>query len=211
MSFQVNRCPCPDPILCQPKERPHEGERLRDGLDGYIWYYVYRAKVFTLHERPAIQLDARVFSDPEGRDLRSHTGRHHEIINRMVAHEIVRTWIRYAHRTFAKALVNRTDGRMLSAVMFCRSGKHRGFAAAVILEHVLSQVEGWKFLLTIHMSIDVDREGCRCKNCRPSREICESIQSSIALAVTALDQRDACGVCSGTSSRLHDVRAVSGS
>ena len=86
---------------------------------------------------------------------------------------------------------------MLSAVVFCRSGRHRGVAAAAILEHVISHVDGWEFLPTIHMSIDVDREGCRCKNCRLDREICESIRSSIALAVAALDLRDGCGAGSG--------------
>ena len=145
---------------------------------------------------PAIHLDARVFSDPL-KDLRGHTGRHYEMIERMVTHENFRTWIRDAHRTFTKVFFNWRGGPMLSAVVFCRSGRHRGVAAAVILEHVLSQVERWKFLPTIHMSIDVDREGCRCKNCRPDREICESIRSATARAVAALDLRDGSGAGSG--------------
>ena len=34
--------------------------------------------------------------------------------------------------------------------------------------------------------VDIDREGCLCEDCKPDREICESIENSIALAVSAL-------------------------
>ena len=189
-------------------KKSFEGERLRNGLERYIWYYAKRAQVFTLDERPAIHLDARVFSDPGKRDLGRHTGRHHEIIARMVAHEKFRSWMRNAHRTFAKVFINWDGGPILPAVVFCRSGKHRGVAASEILKGVLSRVEGWKFAPTIHMSIDIEREGCRCDNCRPDRQICESIEKSIALAVSALDLRDSRRSILGAVSIL--ARAASG-
>ena len=155
-----------------------------------------------------IYLDARVFSDPDGD--RNHTGRHHSIIARMVAHKAWVGWLRAAHRKLKEVIRNWTGGPTIPVVVFCRSGRHRSVAASEFLKGAFWHVEGWEFPPSIHISIDMEDAGCRCKNCSPSREICESIQSSIALAVTAHDQRDACGVCSGTSSRLHDVRAVSG-
>ena len=56
-----------------------EGEVLQKYLDEYIWYYAYRTQAFQLEERPAIHLDARVFSDPGKGDLGRHSGRHHEL------------------------------------------------------------------------------------------------------------------------------------
>ena len=127
-----------------------------------------------------------MFSDPDKGHLRRHTGRHHEIIARMVAHKMFGSWVRNAHRTLAKVFINWGGGPILPAVVYCRSGRHRSVAASEILKEVLSLVEGWKFAPTIHVSIDIEGEGCRCKSCKPDRQICESIQSSIASAVSAL-------------------------
>ena len=160
------------------------------GLDECIRYYAEDAEEFKLEQNPAIHLDARVSSDPDGTHLRRHTGRHYEIIEIMVAYQAFGSCMQNAHRTFTHIFTGWSGITLLQAVVFCRSGRHRGVAAAVILEHVLSRVERWKFLPTTHMSIDVDREGCRCKSCRPDREICESIRSSIPRAVAALDLRD---------------------
>ena len=104
---------------------------------------MYRAQVFTLDERPAIHLDARVFSDPDKGDLGRHAGRHREIIARIVAHEEFGRWMRNAHRTFAKVFRNWSGGPIILAVVFYRSGRHRGVAASEILKGVLSHVEAW--------------------------------------------------------------------
>ena len=98
----------------------------------------------------------------------------------------ITSWVRNAHRTLAKVFKNWGGGPILSAVVYCRSGKHRSVAASEILKEVLSQVEGWEFAPTIHVSIDIDEEGCRCKCCRPDRQICENIRDSIASAVAVL-------------------------
>ena len=82
--------------------------------------------------------------------------------------------------------MNWGGGPILPAVVYCRSGRHRSVAASEILKEVLSLVEGWKFAPTIHMSIDIDDEGCRCECCEPDRPICESIKFSIASAVSVL-------------------------
>ena len=59
-----------------------------------------------------------------------------------------------------------------------------------------------------NITIDIDCEGCSCKDCKLGRERCESIEKSIALAVSALDLRDTCDAGSGAVSIL--ARAVSG-
>ena len=149
-----------------------------------------------------------MFSDPDGD--RDHTGRHQGIIARTVAHTAWAGWLRAAHRKLKEVIRNWAGGPIIPVVVFCRSGRHRSVAASELLKGAFQHADGWEFWQSVHISIDMEHAGCFCKDCRPSREICKSIQSSIALAVTALEQRDACGVCSGTSSRLHDVRAVSG-
>ena len=186
---------------------------MRNRLKAYVWVYTKHAVCTNMlpeeyDEKRDIYLDARVFSDPDGD--RDHTGRHHCIIARMVAHTAWAGWLRAAHRKLKEVFRNWIGGPIIPVVVFCPSGRHRSVAASELLISVFCHVEGWEFLQSIHISIDMEDAGCCCKNCRPFREICESIQSSIALAVTALDQRDACGVCSGTSSRLHGVHAVSG-
>ena len=155
-----------------------------------------------------IYLDARVFKDPEREDVRRHTGRHYEIIARMVGHQNFRSWMRNAHRTLKRVFMNWTGGPIVPVVVFCRSGRHRAVAASELLKGALLRVEGWRFAPTKHITIDIDREGCLCEDCKPDREICESIEKSIALAVSALDLRDTCDAGSGAVSIL--ARAVSG-
>ena len=135
---------------------------------------------------PAIHLDARVFSDPDKEELGRHTGRHHEIIERMVGHENFGNWMRNARRTLAKIFNNWRGGPILPVIVYCRSGRHRSVAASDIMKGVLSPVEGWEFAPTIHVSIDIEGKGCRCKSCKPDRQKCKIIQASIASAVSAL-------------------------
>ena len=187
------------------------GERLVNGLDEYIRYYAQIAKMFKLARKPAIHLDARVFSDPAKDDLKRHTGRHREIIARMVAHPEFAWWIHNAHRTFIQASTNWSSGTILPAVVFCRSGRHRAVAASEILRGVLAWVEGWEFAPTIHMTIDVERAGCTCAKCHRDRLICDSIQSSLASAVAVLEIRDGCAGGSGSQSLPSSLkRAASG-
>jgi len=157
-------------------------------------------------EKRDICLDARVFSDPDG--ARDHTGRHRDIIARMVDHQNFRSWMRNAHRTLKRVFRNWTGGPIVPVVVFCRSGRHRSVAASELLEGALLRVEGWRFAPTKHITIDIDREGCLCEDCKPDREICESIEKSIALAVSALDLRHTCDAGSGAVSIL--ARAASG-
>ena len=165
-------------ITCGVGEEYANLERYhRDQFHNKLNEFIMNQRCFRLDDCPAIHLDARVFSDPE------RHGR--EIINRMVAHENFRPWIRYAYRTFAKALVNRSDGSMLSAVVFCRSGRHRGGTAAVILEHLFLHV-GWKCRPTVHITIDKNRHCCSCNECRRDHKICESSRAALERAVSEL-------------------------
>ena len=188
-----------------------EGEKLIRGVDEYIRYYARDAKKFNLATKPAIHLDARIFSDPAKDDLKGHTGRHPEIIARMVAHPAFRWWIHNAHRTFIETATNWSDNTMLPAVVFCRSGRHRAVAASEILKGVLACVEGWEFAPTIHMTIDVERAGCTCAKCQGGRPICDSILSSLASAAAVLEIGDGCAGGSGSQSLPRSLkRAASG-
>ena len=191
-----------------------EGWQLRNGLKAFVRYYMKDERDSTeippgpYDETRDIYLDARVFKDPEREDVRRHTGRHYEIIARMVGHQNFRSWMRNAHRTLKRVFMNWTGGPIVPVVVFCRSGRHRSVAASELLKGALLRVEGWRFAPTKHITIDIDREGCLCEDCKPDREICESIEKSIALAVSALDLRDTCDAGSGAVSIL--ARAASG-
>ena len=189
-----------------------EGWDLRNGLKAFVRYYMKDERDSTeippgpYDETRDIYLDARVLSDPDG--ARDHTGRHRDIIARMVDHQNFRSWMRNAHRTLKRVFMNWTGGPIVPVVVFCRSGRHRAVAASELLKGALLRVEGWRFAPTKHITIDIDREGCLCEDCKPDREICESIENSIALAVSALDLRDTCDAGSGAVSIL--ARAASG-
>ena len=191
-----------------------EGWQLRNGLKAFVRYYMKDERDSTeippgpYDETRDIYLDARVFKDPEREDVRRHTGRHYEIIARMVGHQNFRSWMRNAHRTLKRVFRNWTGGPIVPVVVFCRSGRHRSVAASELLKGALLRVEGWRFAPTKHITIDIDREGCLCEDCKPDREICESIEKSIALAVSALEFRDTCDAGSGAVSIL--ARAASG-
>ena len=188
-----------------------EGEQLIRGVDEYIRYYARDAKKFSLATKPAIHLDARIFSDPAKDDLKGHTGRHPEIIARIVAHPAFGWWIHNAHRRFIEASTNWSGGTILPAVVFCRSGRHRAVAASEILKGVLACVEGWEFAPTIHMTIDVERAGCTCAKCQGGRPICDSILSSLASAAAVLEIGDGCAGGSGLQSLPRSLkRAASG-
>ena len=66
-------------------------------------------------------------------------------------------------------------------VVFCRSGRHRSVAASELLKGALLRVEGWRFAPTKHITIDIDRGGCLCEDCKLGREICESIENPLHL------------------------------
>ena len=188
-----------DLLLKYDRTTSYEGQRLRNGLKAYVSVYTKDAPYTKMPPEPYdekcdIYLDARVFSDPDGD--RDHTGRHQSIIARMAAHTAWTGWLRAAHCKLKYVLRNWNGGPIIPVVVFCRSGRHRSVAASELLKGAFWHVEGWEFLPSIHISIDMEDAGCRCKNCRPSREICEIIQSSIALAVAALDLRDGCGASS---------------
>ena len=52
-----------------------QGEKLIRGVDEYIRYYARDARMFKLATKPAIHLDARIFSDPANLGLARGPGR----------------------------------------------------------------------------------------------------------------------------------------
>jgi len=197
------------------KEQSREGLGLLHGLKGYVSVYTEEAPYTKMlrHPRDAtkvlseaynktrdIYLDTREFSDRNAD--RQHTGRHLEIIKKIVAHPNWGRWLRDAHRRSKEIFTTWERGPILPIVVFCRSGWHRSIAASELLKGTLSLVEGWQFVPSLHISIDIEDRGCPCKNCRHDREICDNIRSSIALAVEALDLRDGRGANSGTLNSL---------
>ena len=182
------------------KEQSREGLELLHGLKGYVSVYTEEAPYTKMlrHPRDAtkvlseaynktrdIYLDTREFSDRNAD--RQHTGRHFEIIKSIVAHPNWVRWLRDAHHRSKEVFTTWERGPILPIVVFCRSGWHRSVAASELLKGTLSLVEGWQFVPSLHISIDIEDQGCSCKNCRHDREICDNIRSSIALAVEALN------------------------
>ena len=68
-------------------------------------------------------------------------GRHFAIITRLVHHENFAGWPRHFKNLFGIATGDRS-GAPVTVALYCRSGKHRGAATALILQHVL-RAEGW--------------------------------------------------------------------
>ena len=78
-----------------------------------------------------IDLDARVLSDRDAD--RRHTGRHCDVIAKMVEHREWGGWWRDAHRKSNETFGNWERGPILPIVVFCRPGLHRSVAASELL------------------------------------------------------------------------------
>ena len=102
------------------------------------------------HLNVDIVYDARDVHDPDGHRLRDHTGHRHQIISRIISDRRFYRWLFGMHRKFYKArddkLMNnegRGEGPIhITVAVYCRSGKHRSVAAAMVLRHIF-QAEGW--------------------------------------------------------------------
>jgi len=104
----------------------------------------------------AVLVDARCFPDPESHFFLWHTGRHHEIIARLCRHRNFPSWLAGVKRQFSRAVQADAGGRdqvqnPVTVAVYCRSGKHRSVAAAVILAHILRS-QGWACPPLRHLS-----------------------------------------------------------
>ena len=83
----------------------------------------------------AFVLDARIFSDPGASlVLRRHDGAHPEIISRLSNHAEFSAWIQKALAQL-RDWMEKKSGDELRIIVYCRAGKHRSRACALVLQH----------------------------------------------------------------------------
>ena len=138
--------------------------------------------------RADVVVDARHFPDPDSHSLRRHTGHHPEIISRIVRHRNFREWLTAVKAEFvvaaeAREANARADGSIYADVgvaVYCRSGKHRSVAGALVLKCAL-EAEKWLCPEARHLSQKTWYRCCRglCPECteRP-----ESLQETLLRA-----------------------------
>ena len=99
-------------------------------------------------------VDARCFPDPSS--VYNHTlncnGTHPEIVARICNHRKFKLWLSKLKRQFALAIAQGGPDLKFTMAMYCRSGKHRSVAAAVIAKHIL-EYEGWRCSPLNHLSM----------------------------------------------------------
>eukprot|EP00927_Polykrikos_kofoidii_P051760 TRINITY_DN45556_c0_g1_i1.p1 TRINITY_DN45556_c0_g1~~TRINITY_DN45556_c0_g1_i1.p1 ORF type:complete len:558 (-),score=101.37 TRINITY_DN45556_c0_g1_i1:107-1780(-) len=93
-------------------------------------------------------IDARPFDDPEARSLTKHSGMHPDIIARIVQHQRFGKWLHdlKSNVTWALEEANKkvqSKMPLLRVAIYCKAGRHRSVAGAIILRHIL-HAEGWQ-------------------------------------------------------------------
>lgn len=108
-------------------------------------------------------VDARRFPDPDAMVLTRHTGVHHAIIARLVRHRNFPRWLGDVKRRLLALAIGRSSGLRgagagafvdsapLRVAIYCKAGKHRSVAGAMILWYVLEQ-DGWDCVEPTHLS-----------------------------------------------------------
>ena len=89
-----------------------------------------------------LHFDARCFNDPHAGNLKEHDGHHEEIISRMAQHDDFDGWflniVRQVLRVHAEAGAEGLDSVIVA--IYCKSGRHRSVAGALILRFVLKEM-----------------------------------------------------------------------
>mmetsp|Transcript_103205 Transcript_103205/g.199975 ORF Transcript_103205/g.199975 Transcript_103205/m.199975 type:complete len:289 (-) Transcript_103205:985-1851(-) len=135
-----------------------------------------------------VLVDARCFPDPEAMQYCKHTGHHYGIITRICQHRNFGRWLNSVRARIGEAAAvsaARGDagpaGPSLTIGVYCRSGKHRSVAAAIILQHVLCR-DGWDCRDPRHLSAPRWSSCCKgqCSECRnPSQEVQKQLQDTL--------------------------------
>jgi len=140
--------------------------------------------------RAHVIVDARAFPDPDCLSLRGHTGCHHEIIARLVRHQNFRRWLAKLKADFDRSAAaarasaqgagwgNLAD---LGVALYCKSGKHRSVAGAIIMRHILL-AEGWSCPDMRHLSQNFWGRRCCGGLCEECRKPPASLQECLAWA-----------------------------
>jgi len=149
------------------------------------------------HEAHDVDLvvDARRFPDPEAMQFTQHTGHHYKIIARLAAHRNFPKWLAHLKKRFVHAHEARVAARAakgdasgvvptVTVALYCRAGKHRSVAAAIILVHILN-AEGWECSAPRHLSERRwSRYCCKgvCRECTdPSDELKNTLEKALAM------------------------------
>jgi hypothetical protein len=135
-----------------------------------------------------ILLDARCFPDPEALKYCKHSGHHHGIITRICQHRNFSRWLGDVRKRLgAAAAASAARGAagpaapLLTIAVYCRSGKHRSVAAALILQHVLRR-EGWVCRDPQHLSEPRWSSCCKgqCVECKnPPQELQNTLDKAL--------------------------------
>lgn len=137
-------------------------------------------------------IDARPFPDPDAGLLTHHVGIHHGIIARVVKHNNFLWFLKSVKREWTRALRRRRDDQvlysgsppLLSIAIYCKAGKHRSVAVAVVLRHILSNAEGCVCCEPKHLSAKWWARCCggECSECtQPPDEYDETLQKALDL------------------------------
>ncbi len=116
-----------------------------------------------------LAIDCRGFADPQRILTRvNHIGAWPQHVQSFVAHREFRPWLLEARRRIRAEL---QSGRVvLNIATFCKKGRHRSVAGALLLRHCLEQAEGAVVITHRHLA---DPFWCRytCDNCFECREL----------------------------------------
>jgi len=149
-----------------------------------------------------VVVDARCFPDPEALQFCKHTGHHHGIITRICQHRNFSRWLSSVrNRLGAAAAAGAARGAaapaapLLTIAVYCRSGKHRSVAAALILQHGLRGA-GWHCSDPKHLSERRWVSCCKgqCIECRnPPQELQSTLDKALlAWRATGQPQQSSC-------------------
>ena len=128
-----------------------------------------------------ILLDCRNFNDPNKWALcrLGHSGRHHRIVEGLLAHPFFRVWLQSAKRRFQRRLLVAPSEQMTLGI-YCRRGKHRSVAAALVLGYIL-QTEGFD-CWTEHLASQYWPCAIGCKVCgNPPAALYRSFQQALEM------------------------------
>ena len=114
-------------------------------IDDYSLFATIMAEVNLLRVQDnLVVLDARMFSDPDGRRGGArqdhwHVGLHADKVRDVVRSEVFPGWVADARQKLECGWRTLQPGGRLGVVVYCRKGAHRSVACATILHHCLQQ------------------------------------------------------------------------
>ncbi len=87
-------------------------------------------------------LDCRAFNDPEARRERGHVGLHPRIVEKVVTHRKFSRWLVNLKVGWARAMNDAAKGSTVVLLCYCKSGRHRSVACALIAGHLFEVTTG---------------------------------------------------------------------